>query len=452
MGLWSRIKSAAKKVVSTVKQAFAPAPAPSKPAPAPAPSKPAPLPTSTSNWTGAQPQSSKATPTAVRSTRAPQPGSSSSAPAPQPSPVYQGTSGGYQQQPIAPMGEPTVPSGIPYTVPADWTVGQRLQNVVDVYKISLNPFSDERIIAEVNNAPIKYGLEGAANNPFTTALVISGLYHAGAAGMAAYKGLSVTAATQTAITGVEVGVGQIAVNTVTTKLAETTLIQAGFTVGAIMALKSGVESFTFGNFQIAEAMDKISFARTKAAEEGKWELVEQLNTLMDEILYPSGWDWVISKTPWLTAQRGIRKNLDAAKLQREVDDEIIEDTRTAETNNETNDDKWARIREKETAQEKEAIDYYNEQRKQLLEWEEAVKDRDMREDAKFWAEQTTAERAAHYKQLEKEAKFWADQKAQQRKKEAEDRQAIADFWFAYRKRLQQLDDNNRPSNLNFGLL
>ncbi len=66
----------------------------------------------------------------------------------------------------------------------------------------------------------------------------------------------------------------------------------------------------------------------------------------------------------------------------------------------------------------------------MLQWEEEAKDRDMREDAAFWAKQAK----------------------QQRKLEAEDRQAIADFWIAYRKTQYQNSVDNRPSNLNFGLL
>ena len=66
----------------------------------------------------------------------------------------------------------------------------------------------------------------------------------------------------------------------------------------------------------------------------------------------------------------------------------------------------------------------------MLAWEEEAKDRDMKEDAKFWA----AERA------------------KQRKMEEEDRKAIAQFWAEYRKKLYEIQQNNRPSNLNFGLL
>ena len=37
-------------------------------------------------------------------------------------------------------------------------------------------------------------------------------------------------------------------------------------------------------------------------------------------------------------------------------------------------------------------------------------------------------------------------------KEEKDREAIADFWIAYRKTVQEIQNDNRPSNLNFGLL
>ena len=51
-----------------------------------------------------------------------------------------------------------------------------------------------------------------------------------------------------------------------------------------------------------------------------------------------------------------------------------------------------------------------------------------------------------------DAAFWAAERERQRELEAKDRQAIAEFWMAYRKAMQKIADDNRPSNLNFGLL
>ena len=73
-------------------------------------------------------------------------------------------------------------------------------------------------------------------------------------------------------------------------------------------------------------------------------------------------------------------------------------------------------------------------------------------------EQTTvknereAKSKAERKARNEDAKFWAEQAAKERELEAEDRKAIADFWIQYRITTQKIAENNRPSNLNFGLL
>ena len=51
---------------------------------------------------------------------------------------------------------------------------ERGRNIVDVYKIALNPFSRNRIKANVKNKTLKKGLELVANNPYKTAAVIAG--------------------------------------------------------------------------------------------------------------------------------------------------------------------------------------------------------------------------------------------------------------------------------------
>ena len=97
---------------------------------------------------------------------------------------------------------------------------------------------------------------------------------------------------------------------------------------------------------------------------------------------------------------------------------------------ETNQQYWERVNQQKIQQEQQLIDYYNEQRRQLLEWEREAAEQARNEDAAFWAQ-------------------YAEE---QRKKEEEDRKAQAEFWIAYRKKIIKLNESSRPSNLNFGLL
>ena len=298
-------------------------------------------------------------------------------------------------------------------------------------KIVLNPFSKEKIAA-TNSTPrvLKMIAEGAANNPLTTALVLTGAAGILRAGTRVVVG-QITGATAAkadilAITGT--AAGQIATNTVTQKLTSNLLVKAGFTVAAVFMIEKIASTYPFAKFEISEALQALGIARWQATEAGRGDLVEGLDQLQEEILNPEGWENVISKTPYINIIRAAQKNIDAAVASTAVFNKLIKDKE--ENPEEDFEARLTRIREEELEMDKANVDYYNDERKKMLKFEEEAADRDMKEDAKFWA----AERA------------------KQRKKEAEDRQAIADFWSAYRKTAQRLNDNSRPSNLNFGLL
>ena len=118
------------------------------------------------------------------------------------------------------------------------------------------------------------------------------------------------------------------------------------------------------------------------------------------------------------------------QAQWKVNNKIAEDEIIKIQTGETEDDRWNRIREEEAEADKAAVDYYNEQRKLMVQWE-AEAERNQRDD---------------------DAAFWRKEKEKQREKETEDRRAIADFWIEYRKTAQKIRDDSRPSNLNFGLI
>ncbi len=222
-----------------------------------------------------------------------------------------------------------------------------------------------------------------------------------------------------------------AVNTATKTITHKMLIRAGFTVAAALFI-GAVTSYPFADFlNVSEAVNQtIGGARWQAVKSGNTEMVEGLNQLQDEILNPTGWNRVWANTPYINIIEANKNIVKAALASTKVYDKIIEDIQIQEETGETEDAKWERVRQEETDQEKEVIDYYNEQRKLMVRWENEAK---------------AAER-------EDNAKFWAAERAKQRELEEADRQAVADFWMAYRKRAQELADNNRPSNLNFGLL
>ena len=110
-------------------------------------------------------------------------------------------------------------------------------------------------------------------------------------------------------------------------------------------------------------------------------------------------------------------------------DKLAENKRIKEENGESDRDYWDRVREEEIAADKASVDYYNEQKKLMVEWE----------------------REAAIQARNEDAAFWRKEQERTRELEAKERKAIADFWTAYRKLEQKAQEERRPSNLNFGL-
>lgn len=198
-------------------------------------------------------------------------------------------------------------------------------------------------------------------------------------------------------------------------------------VGGLMA---AVGSYPFAGFIKEEALQTLGFATRTATESGDIEGATAALEAQREVLDPGLWDSIMAKIPYANVLNNLKTFYEAARLKVNIDAKLIEDMKIQTETGETNDQKWARLRQEEADQDKAMVDYYNEQRKQQLQWEEEAADRDMKEDAAFWA-------AEREKQMQKEK---------------EDREAIAAFWNAYRKEQQKIAEDNRPSNLNFGLI
>ena len=202
--------------------------------------------------------------------------------------------------------------------------------------------------------------------------------------------------------------------------------------------------------------------------------IEEAIRIADEIFDPSMWEKIGAAFPGTNlAVAYIRAGKVAAAMQL-VSKQIAQDRIIQLTTGETDDEKFERIRiEKQNQIEANAL-AYEQSRKQLFIWEEEAKE-DIREkirrerkkeretirgERKGEREDIEEEREEVIKDIsreerrarEEEARFWANERQKQRDNEAEDRKAIADFWFEYRKTVLQLANDNRPSNLNFGLL
>lgn len=340
-----------------------------------------------------------------------------SAPTPIPTPPEQKVSTRFETPP------PT-PKEVKVIAKPDITPTGGWKNVKDVYKIAVNPFDDNKIVATTENKVFNSVAEFVANHPYTTALMATGVISAGKT-LLTPKGTLLHK--YTAPTGGKKSI----TNAITQKLTGNSLVKSGFSLVAAGTLVAGAAgSYIFGDFQIVEALDKSGMGRWQAVKNKRHDLVEGITQFEDEMLNPTGWHYWMSKTPYLTAYHGIKKNTEAAVFTRSVWNEIIEDMSIQEENGESDVEAWERRDLKKHDQEIAAIDYYNSERQIHLK----------------------LERKAAVKGRNEDVEFHRNERAKTRKLEREEMEYIAKFWEEYRRKMQIISDNQRPSKLGFGLL
>jgi hypothetical protein len=214
------------------------------------------------------------------------------------------------------------------------------------------------------------------------------------------------------------------------------------------AIGASVGGKLFGDLFIGteETGQAVSFVRTQAfnhaKETGNWSLYEEARILEDEVYSDNDvWDEIQSYIPWKNVADGVGNYVEKSLATAKIWDKMAEHEQKKQAEDLTDKDIFKIAADEEKQQLKSNADNYNEKRKQMLIWE-----REFRKQAQIEDSEVNA------KERENEAAFWAKEAAKQRKLEAEDRKAIADFWSAYRKKQQEISNDNRPSQLNFGLL
>ncbi len=204
-------------------------------------------------------------------------------------------------------------------------------------------------------------------------------------------------------------------------------------VGIMISLVgASIGGKVFGKFEgMGEASQAANIAARDAIMAGNFEAYDEIAEMRDELLRDNTfWESLQEWFPFKNVLDGLEDYRQSAIAASAVYDKIAEDERNKIETGETEDDRWKKIREEEAEADKDAVDYYNEQRKLMVAWEAEARKNQRNDDATFWR-----------KEREK-----------QREKEAEDRKAIADFWIEYRKTALKIREDSRPSNLNFGLL
>ena len=213
-------------------------------------------------------------------------------------------------------------------------------------------------------------------------------------------------------------------------------VATALAIALYTAIKEGVGGSVFKDFVgMEEAAQQVGGPKWVAYQQGKktgdWTIFEEARALEDELYKDNTmWENVISNIPWLNGKVGLndfrQAGIDAGNLW----DELAKNEIIQQQTGETDEEKWARIGEKQKQDDIDVIDYYNQQRIITDKIIEDLEDQDMKDDAAFWR----------------------NERAIKRKEEREDLIALGKFWQEYRIEANKIQENSRPSNLNFGLL
>ena len=198
----------------------------------------------------------------------------------------------------------------------------------------------------------------------------------------------------------------------------------------------------FGEFLgVEEASQTIGIATRDALIRGNLDAYEEGAAVRDEVLAEDDfWEGLISYIPYLNVGRKLETYRKTGISAASIHDQIAEDMRL-ELEGETEDQKFARIRQLEIDQQKTIADNWAITQRATADYEAAL-----------IAAGQKANRKEEKKAYREAADFWAAERAREREREAADRLAIAEFWIAYRKEAARIAAESRPSNLNFGLL
>lgn len=198
-------------------------------------------------------------------------------------------------------------------------------------------------------------------------------------------------------------------------------------VGSLMA---AIGTYPFAGFIKEEALQTLNFASEAAIKNNDINNAIIANQQVREVLNPDMWTQIRNGIPFVNVLSELDTFYEAAALKVSVDEKRIADMQIQQATGETNAQRYERVREEESQQYQASIDYYNQQRQQMILWEQE----------------------ARANEREEEAAFWAREREKQAEAERKEREATAAFWLAYKKAEQKSNDDSRPSKLNFGIL
>ena len=171
-------------------------------------------------------------------------------------------------------------------------------------------------------------------------------------------------------------------------------------------LMGSIGSYPFAGFLKEEALQTLGFSLRSAVSSGNIEGAEEAIRLQEEMLTPDVWEKILNAIPFVNTMNSLKNFYKASRQKLEVDKKVVADMKTGESE----DEKWARLRQEQEDSEKFIIDYYNRERKKMIEWELEAENKDMKEDAAYWRKEREKTAAAEKAAMEEAGRFWLEYK------------------------------------------
>ncbi len=338
------------------------------------------------------------------------------------------------------------------------------RNVVDVMKIALNPFSKERIKANIGEGAAATVLEAVANNPYTAAGLVTGvgaLVRGATAGIAAVTSRTAVSKAATVgtfvITSPSAGVaGTMATNTATTKATASLLTKivgvAAVSTAVVGTLMGVIGTYPFAGFIKEEALQTLGFGVATALGNDDIAGAEAALELQDEVLNPGVWDEIKAKIPFVNVLAQLDDFYSAAVIKQDIDKKVVSDLKFKIEHGETDSQMYARIAdERTTLKEQERVsdaEYYE----GIAARQAEAKAASRAADAAYYKGLSAAATKAAKKKRADDAAYWAKIAADKDAEAARKRVMDEEYWNEYYKSLAKFKANSAPSNLKFGLL
>lgn len=220
-------------------------------------------------------------------------------------------------------------------------LNERIQNIGDVLSVSLNPFSQNRVQANINNPSLRWAVEAVANNPYETAALATAAKAAYTAANQVIQGLSATGTAalsgnvlagnvaKTATGGVTQTIGRATLNpkTARTAVAATWPVvqqvfkkNSNWIMGLIIA-----EGWTLGGASNlrGDAMRAFQFAQDDAIAIGDYQTARELKGYMDDLTNRTKWEAIEDALPlWGLFTTG-QDFIESQKIVSEISDEAL---------------------------------------------------------------------------------------------------------------------------------